>query len=178
MNDSTASAQSSPRLSRYEPRKFGEYSKEEIANSLQNLIIKDSPASSRRELSSTSSIQSLEKLIPSTPKKLLRLLDLQILQTLGTGSFGRVHLVKLKENEKYYALKVLKKADVVKLKQVEHTLNEKKILDGLCHPFLVSMVSSFQDSMNLYFVLEYIQGGELFTYLRKCTVRIVNQEIP
>lgn len=64
-------------------------------------------------------------------------------------------------------MKVLKKSEVVRLKQVEHTINEKTILDQVDHPFLVNMHSSFQDSHNLYMVLEYVVGGELFTYLRK-----------
>ena len=93
------------------------------------------------------------------------------MRTLGTGSFGRVHLVKLKETGKYYAMKVLRKSEVVRLKQIEHTLNEKHILDQVHFPFLVDMIAAFQDSVNLYMVLEYVVGGELFTYLRKAQVR-------
>nr|AAB30032.1 cAMP-dependent protein kinase C subunit [Blastocladiella emersonii, Peptide, 424 aa] [Blastocladiella emersonii] len=95
------------------------------------------------------------------------LADLELRQTLGTGSFGRVHLVRLRSTGKYYAMKVLKKAEVVKHKQVEHTLNEKGILEQIDHPFLVALHSSFQDSANLYMVMEYVTGGELFTYLRR-----------
>lgn len=67
-------------------------------------------------------------------------------------------------------MKVLKKSEVIKLRQVEHTMNEKLILEKLNHPFLVKMLGTFQDSTNLYLVLEYVQGGELFTYLRKSGV--------
>jgi serine/threonine protein kinase len=49
-------------------------------------------------------------------------------ETLGTGTFGRVRLVRHKGNDKYFALKVLKKQEVVRLKQLEHVMNEKKIL--------------------------------------------------
>ncbi|KAI9004421.1 kinase-like domain-containing protein [Hyaloraphidium curvatum] len=94
--------------------------------------------------------------------------DYEILKTLGTGSFGRVHLVRMRgEHEKYLAMKVLKKTEIVKLKQVEHTINEKNILDELDHPFLVNMISHFQDSVNLYMIMEYVPGGELFSYLRR-----------
>ncbi|KAI9142864.1 kinase-like domain-containing protein [Paraphysoderma sedebokerense] len=96
-----------------------------------------------------------------------RLTDFQIMQTLGTGSFGRVHLVRLKSNGKYFAMKVLKKVEVVRHKQVEHTLNEKSILEQIEHPFLVNLFCTFQDSGNLYMVMEYISGGELFSYLRR-----------
>jgi serine/threonine protein kinase len=102
--------------------------------------------------------------------KKLKIEDLDIRNTLGTGSFGRVHLVKYKPTGKHYAMKVLRKSEIIKLRQVEHTMNEKCILEVLDHPFLVKSLGTFQDSNNLYLVLEYIQGGELFTYLRKSGV--------
>ncbi|KAI9197352.1 kinase-like domain-containing protein [Polychytrium aggregatum] len=102
------------------------------------------------------------------PKIKIGINDLIIDRTLGTGSFGRVHLVRLKATGKFYAMKVLKKTEIVKMKQVEHTVNEKSILEQLDFPFLVSLLGTFQDCANLYFVLEYVQGGELFTYLRRC----------
>merc|ERR1719354_721029 len=100
-------------------------------------------------------------------KDKLKLEDLEIKNTLGTGSFGRLHLVKYIPTSKFYAMKVLRKEEIIKLRQVEHTINEKLILEQLDHPFLVNSLGTFQDSNNLYLVLEYIQGGELFTYLRK-----------
>ncbi|KAJ3319651.1 camp-dependent protein kinase catalytic subunit [Boothiomyces sp. JEL0866] len=116
-----------------------------------------------------SAIAGVSKLsIQDPPKSKISLKDFNIEKTLGTGSFGRVHLVKYKENNKYYAMKVGRvNVDVVKMRQVEHTINEKKILEKLTAPFLVHMLTSFQDSANVYFVLEYVQGGELFTFLRK-----------
>ncbi|CAI4217959.1 unnamed protein product [Parascedosporium putredinis] len=62
--------------------------------------------------------------------------DFEILRTLGTGSFGRVHLVQSRHNTRFYAIKVLKKAQVVKMKQVEHTNDERKMLGEVKHPFL------------------------------------------
>ena len=100
----------------------------------------------------------------------VKLEDLDIRNTLGTGSFGRVHLVKHKATGKHYAMKVLRKNEIIKLRQVEHTLNEKHILEQLDFPFLVKLFGTFQDSNNLYLVLEYIQGGELFSFLRKSGV--------
>ncbi|KAK1886203.1 cAMP-dependent protein kinase catalytic subunit alpha [Dissostichus eleginoides] len=81
------------------------------------------------------------------------------LKTLGTGSFGRVMLVKHKETGQHYAMKILNKQKVVKLKQIEHTLNEKRILQAVSFPFL--------DNTNLYMVMEYVPGGEMFSHLRR-----------
>eukprot|EP00516_Mucochytrium_quahogii_P002826 CAMPEP_0203756554 /NCGR_PEP_ID=MMETSP0098-20131031/9821_1 /ASSEMBLY_ACC=CAM_ASM_000208 /TAXON_ID=96639 /ORGANISM=" , Strain NY0313808BC1" /LENGTH=333 /DNA_ID=CAMNT_0050648481 /DNA_START=140 /DNA_END=1138 /DNA_ORIENTATION=- len=96
--------------------------------------------------------------------------------TLGTGSFGRVRFATYKTNSAVpCAIKMLKKTEVVRLQQVEHMLAEKSILeaiskgtDGLtCHPFIVNLYSTFQDDCFLYMVLEYVNGGEFFTHLRR-----------
>ena len=96
--------------------------------------------------------------------------DFTIQRTLGTGSFGRVHLVQSKHNQRFYAVKVLKKAQVVKMKQVEHTNDERKMLQKVKHAFLVTLWGTFQDSKNLYMVMDFVEGGELFSLLRKSQV--------
>ncbi|XP_048757516.1 cAMP-dependent protein kinase catalytic subunit 1 isoform X2 [Ostrea edulis] len=93
--------------------------------------------------------------------------DFDRIKTLGTGSFGRVMLVQNKANKEFYAMKILDKQKVVKLKQVEHTLNEKKILQAIQFPFLVSLDYHFKDNSNLYMVLEFVTGGEMFSHLRR-----------
>ncbi|CAD8186128.1 unnamed protein product [Paramecium octaurelia] len=98
--------------------------------------------------------------------KKVKLTDYDIMNTLGTGSFGRVRLAKQKSNNKYVALKMLKKIEILRLKQVDHIISEFNILKQVKHPFLIEMSGYTQDERHIYFVLEYIQGGELFTYLR------------
>lgn len=93
--------------------------------------------------------------------------DFQLQRTLGTGSFGRVHLVQSKHNHRFYAMKVLKKAQVVKMKQIEHTNDERRMLNRVRHPFLVTLWGTWQDSRNLYMVMDFVEGGELFSLLRK-----------
>ncbi|KAI8971104.1 camp-dependent protein kinase 1 [Pilobolus umbonatus] len=105
-------------------------------------------------------------------KPKLRLNDFNLLRTLGTGSFGRVHLAQSKHNSRYYAVKVLKKTEIVRLKQVEHTNSEKQILDSAANPFMINLWGTFQDDINLYMVMDYVPGGELFSILRK------NQRFP
>ncbi|KAF2736202.1 Pkinase-domain-containing protein [Polyplosphaeria fusca] len=102
-----------------------------------------------------------------TTKGKYTLTDFTIQRTLGTGSFGRVHLVQSKHNQRFYAIKVLKKAQVVKMKQVEHTNDERRMLQQVKHPFLITLWGTFQDSKNLYMVMDFVEGGELFSLLRK-----------
>ncbi|ESL10075.1 protein kinase A catalytic subunit [Trypanosoma rangeli SC58] len=65
------------------------------------------------------------------------------------------------------ALKILKKQEVLRMKQVEHILAESSILQELNHPFIVNMLKGFMDNDRLYLLLEFVAGGELFTHLRK-----------
>eukprot|EP00127_Corallochytrium_limacisporum_P006634 Clim_evm13s232 gene=Clim_evmTU13s232 len=91
-----------------------------------------------------------------------------LVRTLGTGSFGRVMLARRPENKaSYFALKILRKDRVVKTKQVEHTLSEKSMLAAVQHPFIIQYFTCWQDTRNLYIVLEYVNGGELFTHLHR-----------
>lgn len=105
-----------------------------------------------------------------TTKGKYTLTDFIIQRTLGTGSFGRVHLVQSRHNLRFYAIKVLKKGQVVKMKQVEHTNDERKMLQKVKHPFLITLWGTFQDNRNLYMVMDFIEGGELFSLLRKSQV--------
>jgi protein kinase A len=103
----------------------------------------------------------------STSQSTVVLDNFDRIKTLGTGSFGRVMLVKHKANKTFHALKILDKAKVVKLKQVEHTMNEKRILASIKCPFLVHMDYHFKDNSYLYMVLEFVPGGEMFSHLRR-----------
>ena len=98
--------------------------------------------------------------------KQVNLDEYDIKQTVGTGSFGRVKLIRHKTSGRYLALKILTKAEIVKLKQVDHILSEVTILNSLDHPLLIKMIGMAQNERYLYIVMEYVSGGELFTYLR------------
>ena len=87
--------------------------------------------------------------------------------TLGTGTFGRVRLVKHLKTSKHHALKILKKSEILRLKQVDHIKSEVVILKMVSHPFIVNLLGHFQDERKLYMVLEYVHGGELFSHLRR-----------
>ncbi|EPZ32887.1 putative camp-dependent protein kinase catalytic subunit [Rozella allomycis CSF55] len=64
-------------------------------------------------------------------------------------------------------MKVLKKSEIVRLKQVEHVNNERNILSLVNHPFVVNLFCTFQNTRNLYMLMEYVLGGELFSHLRR-----------
>jgi serine/threonine protein kinase len=89
--------------------------------------------------------------------------------TVGTGTFGRVRVCELKTapQGKYpLALKIMKKIEVVRLKQIDHIRNERAIMGSLAHPFIVNLIATFQDPKRICVLLEYVNGGELFSYLR------------
>ena len=97
---------------------------------------------------------------------------------MGTGTFGRVRKVefdaKKPGTEKIltnypFALKMLKKSEVIRLKQVDHIMAERSILSSIEHPFIVNLFCCFQDKARLYMLLEFVNGGELFTHLRTRT---------
>jgi len=94
--------------------------------------------------------------------------DLKMFSILGVGTFGRVKLVlHTRDNDKPYALKCMRKGQVIALKQVEHVMNEKKLLDQCDHPFLLRLAATFQDDNEIYMLLELALGGELFSVLRE-----------
>lgn len=86
-------------------------------------------------------------------------------------SHRAILIVRSKHNLRFYAIKVLSKDKIVKTKQVEHTNNEKTILEAIQHPFIINLWGAFQDDSNLYMVMDYVPGGELFTLLRRSNVR-------
>ncbi|XXG98797.1 hypothetical protein Hte_005127 [Hypoxylon texense] len=93
--------------------------------------------------------------------------DFEPLRCLGKGTYGTVLLVKQRATGRLYAQKQFKKASVVVHKKlVEQTKTERQILESVNrHPFVVKLFYAFQDHEKLYLILEYGQGGELFTHL-------------
>jgi protein kinase A len=140
--------------------------------SIQNLIHPNNTASHQSAPKNGGAVQFQTQPLNQTrvTKGKYSLTDFTIQRTLGTGSFGRVHLVQSKHNQRFYAVKVLKKAQVVKMKQVEHTNDERRMLQQVKHPFLITLWGTFQDSKNLYMVMDFVEGGELFSLLRKSQV--------
>jgi len=98
--------------------------------------------------------------------------DYSVMKTIGRGGFATVYLVKQKVGSgKYFALKAMKKKTILELKQEKQVTNERNILKNVKHPFIVELIASFQDSTRLYLVMEWLVGGDLFSYLYRCKVK-------
>lgn len=103
-------------------------------------------------------------------KKLL-LSDLTKRRVLGQGAFGKVWLVSNNETGEAYALKEISKRRTIESNQVSSVIREKEFLELLQHPFILQLVSSFQDETYLYLLLPVIPGGELFSVLHNKKAR-------
>lgn len=93
--------------------------------------------------------------------------DFELLRLIGTGSFAKVVLVRHKATGQLFAMKVLKKEELFRRNQIDHTKTERLILATLRHPFMVKLRYSFQTDHKLYMVLDFVRGGELFYHLRR-----------
>lgn len=100
--------------------------------------------------------------------------DFQIISVIGRGSFGKVCLVEYKNTGELYAMKSIKKDILIDQEQIENTILEKKILQSVDHPFLCSLVFCFQTEDRIYFIMNFIRGGELFQHLKR--FKIFNEE--
>uniref|UniRef100_A0A8B9K6U8 cGMP-dependent protein kinase n=1 Tax=Astyanax mexicanus TaxID=7994 RepID=A0A8B9K6U8_ASTMX len=107
-------------------------------------------------------IQLREKNFTST----LSFSNLEIIATLGIGGFGRVELVKVKNENVTFALKCIKKRHIVDNRQEEHIHSERRILSETNSPFIVKMYRTFKDSKYVYMLLEACLGGEIWSMLR------------
>uniref|UniRef100_A0A673NEU1 Serine/threonine-protein kinase Sgk1 n=1 Tax=Sinocyclocheilus rhinocerous TaxID=307959 RepID=A0A673NEU1_9TELE len=107
-------------------------------------------------------------LIYNTLSKYAKPTDFDFLKVIGKGSFGKVLLAKRKRDGKCYAIKVLQKKVILKRREQKHIMAERNVLlKNVKHPFLVGLHYSFQTTDKLYFVLDFVNGGELFFHLQK-----------
>ncbi|XP_060868048.1 serine/threonine-protein kinase tricornered isoform X3 [Metopolophium dirhodum] len=93
--------------------------------------------------------------------------DFEPLKVIGRGAFGEVRLVQKKDTGHIYAMKILRKADMLEKEQVAHVRAERDVLVEADHQWVVKMYYSFQDPINLYLIMEFLPGGDMMTLLMK-----------
>ncbi|KAL2021686.1 hypothetical protein VTK56DRAFT_6778 [Thermocarpiscus australiensis] len=93
--------------------------------------------------------------------------DFELLKVVGKGTFGKVIQVRKKDTNRIYALKPIRKAKIISRAEVAHTLAERSVLAQINNPFIVPLKFTFHSPEKLYFVLAFVNGGELFHHLSK-----------
>lgn len=123
----------------------------------------------RRQYSSLSDMQEQSSLVP---KESFDFKNLHREAIIGKGTFGRVYLVSKTEfnsedrHEKhFYALKCMSKSSIVERKNKKRVLIEKNVLQELNSPFIIALVATYQDTNSIYFLTDFVQGGNLMSYM-------------
>jgi protein-serine/threonine kinase len=135
---------------------------EKVLTSLCN----SSSSSSSSSSSTTSSIKNMNS-------KAIGPENFEKIRILGAGSTGRVYLVKSKnlhpeqpEQEEFFAMKVVRKSELLKKNRIQRILTEKQILACASHPFVVTLHYTFQTEKYFYLILQYCAGGEFLSFLK------------
>ena len=107
----------------------------------------------------------------------LSYLDFDPLYLIGTGSLGKVILVRYKKNKNIYAMKELSKSKIKINKQEEHSKSERDLMIELTSPFIVNIKFAFQDETKLYIVSEFLQGGDMFYHMHHSTINFTENTV-
>lgn len=137
---------------------------DEATKSLQNLDINSAQNKTEgaRPQSQCFLSSDEEKLVENSTADMYQMID-----TVGTGTFGIVRLCRLEGVDRPFSMKILSKAQLLRLNQEIHIMHERQILGRVQHPFIVNLHRTFQTKNLLYMLMEFIPGGEVFYHLRR-----------
>jgi len=94
--------------------------------------------------------------------------DFELIRVIGRGSYAKVLMVELKKTRRIYAMKVIKKALVTDDEDIDWVQTEKHVFETASnHPFLVGLHSCFQTPSRLFFVIEFVRGGDLMFHMQR-----------
>lgn len=100
--------------------------------------------------------------------KQFSLADFDLLRVIGRGSYAKVLMVELKRTKRVYAMKVIKKELVTDDEDIDWVQTEKHVFETASnYPFLVGLHSCFQTSSRLFFVIEFVKGGDLMFHMQR-----------
>ncbi|RIB15849.1 kinase-like domain-containing protein [Gigaspora rosea] len=116
--------------------------------------------------SSNTTIANGDKVVKTSKTKVPSIQDFEIIKPISRGAFGKVYLARKKTTGDLYAIKILKKVDMVRKNMVNHVLAERRVLSLSRTPFVVKLFYAFQSQDYLYLVMEYLIGGDLSSLLQ------------
>ncbi|RKP36215.1 serine/threonine protein kinase 15, partial [Dimargaris cristalligena] len=102
-----------------------------------------------------------QAVLPAAPLKLPSIKDFELLKQISRGAFGKVYLCRKKTTSDLFAIKMLKKADMIRKNMVAQALTERKVLSLMKTPYVVKLYYAFHSTDYLYLVMEYLIGGDL-----------------
>lgn len=113
-------------------------------------------------------IQNIEEQLEPGTQRQYSLNDFELIRVIGRGSYAKVLMVELKKTRRIYAMKVIKKALVTDDEDIDWVQTEKHVFETASnHPFLVGLHSCFQTPSRLFFVIEFVRGGDLMFHMQR-----------
>ena len=135
----------------------------------QKKSIENSPIDLKIELTSpdppSKSHSESQQQIQEIENQRVTIHSFELIKPISSGAFGRVDLVKLKGEDTYFAMKTLKKKDMIDKNLVEQVITERNILATTSNPYVVRMYYAFHDIKKLYLLMEYLNGGDCASLL-------------